>query len=192
MPPKAEPRAARRDPDLLEAYLAEHAIDCPVCGYGLHRLTEPRCPECAAELSLTVAATKNGAIRFAAAPTRLEAVARTALRATKIAIEASRDAFAEHHSRSALLDTFAQTGLVVGIVLHGVAAVWLLADPRLSTVALALVMLLVVAACGGLFRISVEAGAWVANQSASIRCGYALGGWWWTVIWVFIALLGMF
>ena len=179
-------------PGLLEVYLDRHDVACPVCGYGLRGLAAGRCPECAAELSLTVAAHKNGAVRVAAEPTGLEAAARSALRATRTTIAASRDTFARHHATSAALDAFAQTGLVVGIVLHGAAAVWCLAAPRPATIALALLMLLVVSACGVLLRVSFEAGAWAAAQSASVRCGYALGGWWWATVWLVLAVLSLF
>jgi len=38
--------------ELLLAYLAEHEASCPVCGYNVHRITVPRCPECGRGLRL--------------------------------------------------------------------------------------------------------------------------------------------
>jgi hypothetical protein len=34
------------------AYLACHEAECPACGYNLHALTVPRCPECGRGLAL--------------------------------------------------------------------------------------------------------------------------------------------
>ena len=53
-------------------------------------------------------------------------------------------------------------------------------------------MLLVVSACAVLLRVSFEAGAWAAAQSASVRCGYALGGWWWATVWLVLAMVSLF
>ncbi len=38
----------------LVHFLQEHGAECPRCRYNLHRLTSPYCPECGAELRLTV------------------------------------------------------------------------------------------------------------------------------------------
>ncbi len=40
--------------DLLERLLDAHHLPCPVCGYDLHRLTQPRCTECGNLLRLKV------------------------------------------------------------------------------------------------------------------------------------------
>ncbi|MCE7973090.1 MAG: hypothetical protein DYG92_02010 [Leptolyngbya sp. PLA1] len=42
-----------RDP-LLAAFLAEHDVACPNCGYNLRGLDKPRCPECGVTLTVTV------------------------------------------------------------------------------------------------------------------------------------------
>ena len=39
---------------LLLEFLGEQDAECPLCGYNLRGLTEPRCPECRQELVLTV------------------------------------------------------------------------------------------------------------------------------------------
>ena len=38
----------------LLAFIADFPAECPVCDYSLEGLTEPRCPECGAELELRV------------------------------------------------------------------------------------------------------------------------------------------
>lgn len=40
--------------DLLRSFLAEVDVPCPVCGYSLRSLPEPRCPECGTELRLYI------------------------------------------------------------------------------------------------------------------------------------------
>ena len=42
---------------LLE-YLRGRDVLCPLCGYDLRDLTEPRCPECRQDLALTVGVTR--------------------------------------------------------------------------------------------------------------------------------------
>jgi hypothetical protein len=42
--------------DLLFLYLRDNDAECPVCGYGLHGLTTPVCPECGVEVELGVRA----------------------------------------------------------------------------------------------------------------------------------------
>lgn len=42
----------------LLKFLREHDADCPLCGYNLRGLTEPRCPECRHELVLGVGVRK--------------------------------------------------------------------------------------------------------------------------------------
>lgn len=46
---------APKDTAALIAWLERHDEPCPVCRYQLRGLTEPRCPECAADLTLGVA-----------------------------------------------------------------------------------------------------------------------------------------
>jgi hypothetical protein len=41
---------------LLLVYLQNREDHCPLCGYNVHRLTVPRCPECGQELALSVIA----------------------------------------------------------------------------------------------------------------------------------------
>ncbi|GJM18314.1 MAG: hypothetical protein DHS20C14_05270 [Phycisphaeraceae bacterium] len=43
----------------LAAYLATHDEPCPVCSYNLRGIAQPTCPECAAELRLTVASAQT-------------------------------------------------------------------------------------------------------------------------------------
>jgi hypothetical protein len=40
------------------AYLRAHEAPCPTCGYNLHHLTTPRCPECGSGIRLTIGATE--------------------------------------------------------------------------------------------------------------------------------------
>ena len=42
------------------AYLQVHEAECPACGYNVHRLVEPRCPECGRRLALQVVSTVGG------------------------------------------------------------------------------------------------------------------------------------
>lgn len=42
------------DEHWLRAYLAEHDLKCGACGYNLRGLTSSRCPECDAEIAVTV------------------------------------------------------------------------------------------------------------------------------------------
>jgi hypothetical protein len=51
--PVSQPPAGRAQ-DLLLDFLREYDAPCPVCGYNLHALTRPICPECGQELVLTV------------------------------------------------------------------------------------------------------------------------------------------
>lgn len=180
------------DGDLLVRFLERHEVSCPACGYDLRGVRDARCPECAAELALTVASNKDGVVHVAATPPKLEAAARAAVRATRRTVAASRDAFAEHHTRSATLDAFAQIGLIVGITIHAAVAVWCVIAWRPATIALGVVMLLVVAVSAVLLRLSFEAAAWAASQRATIRCAYALGGWWWFAVWPVLALVSLF
>lgn len=41
-------------PELLRAFLGEHDVACPGCGYNLRNLQGSRCPECGDELHLQV------------------------------------------------------------------------------------------------------------------------------------------
>ena len=43
---------------MLLSFLREHDAPCPVCGYNLHALTRPICPECGHDLVLTVGTTR--------------------------------------------------------------------------------------------------------------------------------------
>jgi len=42
----------------LLAFLHGRDVLCPLCGYNLRDLTEPRCPECRQDLALTVGVTR--------------------------------------------------------------------------------------------------------------------------------------
>ncbi len=53
------PPLVDRDNFML-AYLAQHEAQCPACGYNVHALTSPRCPECGRGLTLRVV----GAVGF--------------------------------------------------------------------------------------------------------------------------------
>jgi hypothetical protein len=67
-PPTPDPRPPAPPEPILTAdgtpddlaflflYLQAHDAPCPVCGYNLHALTEPRCPECGHAVRLRVAA----------------------------------------------------------------------------------------------------------------------------------------
>lgn len=50
--------ATARGQELLLQFLREHDAPCPVCGYNLHTLTTPVCPECGQELVLSVGTTR--------------------------------------------------------------------------------------------------------------------------------------
>jgi hypothetical protein len=47
-------------PTLLLQWLGEANVACPTCGYDLHRLTVPRCPECGSGLRLALRADSPG------------------------------------------------------------------------------------------------------------------------------------
>ena len=49
-----EPAAPDDDDAALVAFLSTRDAPCPLCGYNLHALVEPRCPECGRELVLSV------------------------------------------------------------------------------------------------------------------------------------------
>ena len=57
--PAAPPAGVDRDAFTL-AYLATHEEACPACGYNVHRLTAPRCPECGRPLAVQVVAAIAG------------------------------------------------------------------------------------------------------------------------------------
>ena len=42
------------------AYLQTHELECPACGYNVHRLIEPRCPECGRKLAVQVVMAEGG------------------------------------------------------------------------------------------------------------------------------------
>jgi hypothetical protein len=44
------------DAELLKAYLADRDVPCPGCGYSLKGCVSHRCPECASEMTLQLAA----------------------------------------------------------------------------------------------------------------------------------------
>ena len=60
--PPAEPNApvdgSKRDTDpevaALLDYVSSRSVGCPQCGYDLHALTKPTCPECGCRLKLSV------------------------------------------------------------------------------------------------------------------------------------------
>lgn len=52
-PPQSTPSTNNGTRHLL-AFVAECPAECPVCDYSLRGLTQPRCPECGAELELRV------------------------------------------------------------------------------------------------------------------------------------------
>ena len=45
---------AHADHAMLIEFLQQRAAACPLCGYNLHKLESPRCPECGRELKLTI------------------------------------------------------------------------------------------------------------------------------------------
>jgi hypothetical protein len=55
MTPESSPPPRSPDELLLELVRSQE-IACPVCGYNLHGLTMPRCPECGRNLKLTLGA----------------------------------------------------------------------------------------------------------------------------------------
>jgi hypothetical protein len=61
----------------LLAFLRGRDVVCPLCGYNLRDLTEPRCPECRKDLALTVGVTRLrfGWLIVAIAPSMFSAVA---------------------------------------------------------------------------------------------------------------------
>ncbi|MHC5005588.1 MAG: hypothetical protein ACYTJ0_21010 [Planctomycetota bacterium] len=50
--------------DLLLRFLRDRDVACPICGYNLRRLTQPKCPECQWRLELTVGARRPRMIWF--------------------------------------------------------------------------------------------------------------------------------
>jgi hypothetical protein len=42
------------------AFLADHEGDCPACGYNVHALIQPRCPECGRPLEVQVVSAIGG------------------------------------------------------------------------------------------------------------------------------------
>jgi hypothetical protein len=49
------------DPDAFTlAYLMANEAECPACGYNVHALSSPRCPECARPLRVMVVTTQGG------------------------------------------------------------------------------------------------------------------------------------
>jgi len=55
---KLSATAFRDDPSytaLLFAFLRDRDVPCPLCGYNLRALPEPRCPECGQEIRLSIA-----------------------------------------------------------------------------------------------------------------------------------------
>jgi hypothetical protein len=57
MPPENAPALS---PEALTlAYLERNEAQCPACGYNVHRLTEPRCPECGRKLALRLLAVEG-------------------------------------------------------------------------------------------------------------------------------------
>lgn len=55
----AGPELTPRETFLLE-YLAAHEAACPACGYNVHALVAPRCPECGLALELQITAEGQG------------------------------------------------------------------------------------------------------------------------------------
>lgn len=54
--PGPESHLSVEDERDLIRFLETHEVHCPLCRYSLHRLKEPRCPECNQPLELTVGA----------------------------------------------------------------------------------------------------------------------------------------
>jgi hypothetical protein len=52
--PAEAPGAAEDRTAMLVEYLGDHDAECPLCGYNLRGLTEPRCPECGKGIGFTV------------------------------------------------------------------------------------------------------------------------------------------
>lgn len=52
MQPDSPPQPTNAD--LLRTFLAEVDVPCPICGYSLQSLPEPRCPECGTQLKLSI------------------------------------------------------------------------------------------------------------------------------------------
>jgi len=42
------------------AYLSAHEAQCPACGYNVHALTQPRCPECGRGLVVRIVPAEGG------------------------------------------------------------------------------------------------------------------------------------
>lgn len=52
-----QPDRAEQADSLLEQFLADRDVPCPVCGYNLRGLNSTNCPECGASLNLGVSST---------------------------------------------------------------------------------------------------------------------------------------
>jgi hypothetical protein len=66
---------------MLLEFLRQYDADCPVCGYNVKALTQPYCPECNHELTLTVSAARPtiGWLLAAVAPGFFSGIAATFL-----------------------------------------------------------------------------------------------------------------
>ena len=59
--PAITPSAMPLDPDAFTlAYLMANEAECPACGYNVHALSAPRCPECARPLRVQVVSVQGG------------------------------------------------------------------------------------------------------------------------------------
>jgi hypothetical protein len=54
----AAPVGSASETDALVEYLRARDVTCPLCGYNLRGLEQPRCPECGRELVLSVGLTE--------------------------------------------------------------------------------------------------------------------------------------
>lgn len=52
--PDVASHLSKDDEAALLAFLQTHDVSCPFCRYSLHRLSQPRCPECNQPLELSV------------------------------------------------------------------------------------------------------------------------------------------
>ena len=57
-PSRDVPPAVGSDRDAILAFVRERDVLCPLCGYNLRNLPEPRCPECGRQLELKVGLVK--------------------------------------------------------------------------------------------------------------------------------------
>ena len=58
--PSCAPSSGQTRDDFTLAYLQSCEAECPTCGYNVHAVTAPRCPECGGRLEIRVVPVSSG------------------------------------------------------------------------------------------------------------------------------------